>query len=500
MLRFQQTPEIPLGHQFLSSDYAVRINGKDCDVRSCRVSAMPYNCLWPGHQRPLDQTELASYISFESDGPVDLRVTPLIAFGKPVVRPLSKGIVPGCKNGIITFRLEKPGFYVLELEDAHKVLHIFFNVPEEFPEKANATYYFGPGIHYANKINVKDNDSIYIDRDAVVYGAIKGDGVKNVRIFGHGVLDGSSFERVYRNTYLELPNNNMFFVNSADIRISGVILMASPTWTAAFFHCEDVQIDNVKVVGQWRYNSDGIDFSNSVHCSVKHTFVRCFDDVLVIKGIPDFESEPCSDISFEDCVLWCDWGRTCEVGAETWGSEISHIRFEDCDLIHNSNAALDIQAAGPAPVHDIVFKNLRVEYQAYNMIEVYQAADEEPFTPQCGTMRLLCVENERWVLSAQYSVIKDVTFQDIAVTVEGNAPLPKIMLISSDREMENPYVYPVAPQWNAFHCLEAPFEIPEVEFGRITLDNVTINGKKLTDIHELPCQSNKNATGNLEIK
>ena len=67
MLRLQQTPKAFPGCQLTNSDYEVQINGQPCAVRACRVSAMPFNRIWPGHQRPLDQTELASYISFESD-------------------------------------------------------------------------------------------------------------------------------------------------------------------------------------------------------------------------------------------------------------------------------------------------------------------------------------------------------------------------------------------------------------------------------------------------
>ena len=37
--------------------YRVRVNGIDAPTDAARVSAMPYNRRWPGHQRTLDQTE-----------------------------------------------------------------------------------------------------------------------------------------------------------------------------------------------------------------------------------------------------------------------------------------------------------------------------------------------------------------------------------------------------------------------------------------------------------
>lgn len=130
------------------------------------------------------------------------RITPDRSFRKATLRPLSKNIELAVLNGAISFRLEKPGFYVLELDDSHNALHIFFNAPNDFPEKAGATFYFGPGKHFANVITLKDNDTVYIDASAIVYGALYGQGVKNVHIFGHGVIDGSSFERIGRPTYM----------------------------------------------------------------------------------------------------------------------------------------------------------------------------------------------------------------------------------------------------------------------------------------------------------
>lgn len=55
---------------------------------------MPYNTVWPGCQRPMDQTEVASFISFEMDSPVTLELSVRKDVQEAVVRPLSRGIVP----------------------------------------------------------------------------------------------------------------------------------------------------------------------------------------------------------------------------------------------------------------------------------------------------------------------------------------------------------------------------------------------------------------------
>ena len=78
--------------------------------------------------------------------------------------------------------------------------------------------------------------------------------------------------------------------------------------------------EDVKVIGQWRYNSDGIDLHNMQNAQIIHCFARTFDDCLVIKGVHkvggmDTGHQSVRDILVENCVLWNDWGRALELGA-----------------------------------------------------------------------------------------------------------------------------------------------------------------------------------------
>jgi len=57
----------------LSEDYTLRVNGRAVPVYSCRVSAVPFNQVWPGYQRPVDQTELAGFAYWEMTRPVTVK-------------------------------------------------------------------------------------------------------------------------------------------------------------------------------------------------------------------------------------------------------------------------------------------------------------------------------------------------------------------------------------------------------------------------------------------
>ena len=51
----------------ISKDFKVLVNGQEATVYTCRISKNPINAHWPGHQRSVDQSELASFINIVSD-------------------------------------------------------------------------------------------------------------------------------------------------------------------------------------------------------------------------------------------------------------------------------------------------------------------------------------------------------------------------------------------------------------------------------------------------
>ena len=81
-----------INFKLYNDDYTVEINGKEYKTRDCRVSAMPFNRPWPGHQREFDQSESAAFISIYSNEAVTLRVRYKRGFDNPIVRPSSKGV------------------------------------------------------------------------------------------------------------------------------------------------------------------------------------------------------------------------------------------------------------------------------------------------------------------------------------------------------------------------------------------------------------------------
>ncbi|MBL7042856.1 MAG: hypothetical protein ISR77_29735 [Pirellulaceae bacterium] len=83
----------PAGEEPLD-DYEVRVDGKPVFVYRARVSAVPFNQVWPGYQRPLDQTEQASFAYWDMSGPVSVEITSKRSLDNVAIRPTSYGIRP----------------------------------------------------------------------------------------------------------------------------------------------------------------------------------------------------------------------------------------------------------------------------------------------------------------------------------------------------------------------------------------------------------------------
>ena len=76
----------------LCSRFSVALNGEYAPVSAARVSAMIFNRGWPGHQRSLDQTEIAGFVRVQSNECVNAVVELNEVIKDACVRPLSKEI------------------------------------------------------------------------------------------------------------------------------------------------------------------------------------------------------------------------------------------------------------------------------------------------------------------------------------------------------------------------------------------------------------------------
>ncbi len=370
------------------NDYEVLVNGVPAELNTARVSAYPFNRRWPGHQRQIEQTELINFLSMESDGEVELTIIPRVPSFAVRIRPrsLEAGVTTDA-DGVIRVRVTGAAQFTVEPYGRSRALHVFIDPPAAYRvDRADPQLlYFGAGEHDVGDLYLQSGQTLYLDEGAVLYATLYALHAENIRILGRGILDNSRhretvlFEASVENNKAAVANakrnHAVNFVCCKNVEVDGITIRDSLCYNLTALSSENVQINNLKIIGAWRFNSDGVHFANCQNCSLTNSFLRTFDDSICVRGFANYDydhflndeqqealSFVCKNILIKNCVVWNDWGKNLQVGTETYSNEITSIRFEDCKLIHTSGYALTIWLVDNARVHDVAFVRTLVEY------------------------------------------------------------------------------------------------------------------------------------------
>ena len=122
--------KFPIEYEKISQEYKVSCGGEKVGVYSCDVSAVPFNQVWPGYQRPENQTEKSAYIMLSSDEAITLEIEPRSSFEKVTVRPLLRKTETTIENGKVSVLFPQAGQYAIEFDNSHHVLNVFYQSPK----------------------------------------------------------------------------------------------------------------------------------------------------------------------------------------------------------------------------------------------------------------------------------------------------------------------------------------------------------------------------------
>lgn len=483
---FMKIYSFPQDYEKKSEDFIVSYNGKKIDVYSCDVSAYPLNRVWQGKQRDFYQTEKSSFVMFGSDDAVTVDIKTVFAFDTVCVRPLSKNIKPVIKDGTVSIKFPKSGQYSVEFDDMHSTLAVFINPETEFCNEKKDVLYFGAGVHIIDeRIELQDNQTVFIDEGAVLYGSINATDKKNVSIVGYGILDNSRMMRadeingcaVLAANAGKMTGNPVFFNRCENVLIDGITIVDSSGWNIYLDGCTNAKINNIKLIGQWRYNADGCDFCNCTNGIIQNSFLRTFDDCITVKGFKLNNMLPVQNILVQSCVLWCDWGRALEVGAETCAPYIQGITFQDCDIIHGSAVMMDIQHGDRASINNILFDDIRIEYSGNEQKLIIQTEENEVYpdtdTDAVPIPFVLTAGVTMWSIDDYSGNMSDIYFKNIKITTHK----------------------PMIPQGSEIMSRNADSKINNVYFENITVNDERCNFEMLgvkigSGAYEIYCDKN----------
>lgn len=469
----------------ISNDFALKVNGQSVPVYTARVSAVPFNQVWPGYERPIDQTELASFATFDFSGSAQITVELLSQSPEEVaVRPKEYDIRPEVSGRSVSFSLSQPLQFTLEINGFHHALHLFANPMEDFCQYQGkpGVHYYGPGIHKAGLIRLQSNETLVLDHGAVVHGGVIAENGEHIRILGRGILDSSLYPRVEllpEEQRKQAVNGCIRLLHCKDVTITGIILRDSNAWTITPIDCNRLLFENLKLIGMWRYNSDGIDLCNCQDAEIRHCFLRTFDDGVVLKGLPYMGKDSQGQLRLgesdlarckvTDCVFWCDWGRAIEIGVETYCDHMEDVLFSHCHIIRTAHVALDIQNGHRARIERVRFEDISFEVDPHPLPCILQTApgQQYPGKPGQGSPQLFAAYVFLWEPQpiGERGSIRQVTVKNVRVY---GGPHPDSQLYGYD----------------SAHRVE-----------NLTFENISFNQQKAGNLEQLQCQIGAHCDG-----
>lgn len=348
-----------------STTAAMKVDGHELFVYDTAVNNTH---TWQNNYKPSLST--APITSFDFDGaPVTMEITvnDQTELGDVVVRPLAKGIVPEVAGNVITFQIPEPDVYTVEWGgSAMNAMHIFANsIDYDAPtESTDTVKYIGPGAWSIDTMVLKDGMEVYISGGAVIQGIMVGNGVNDAKVWGHGWFDGSNHDSWMlssRTAYVPISLRE-----SGNIDISGIALLDPNAWCLEIYDCDNVNVDGVKIISA-RPNGDGITIQSSRDITVSNSFVRSWDDSLVVKNYSNVKGSDSANITFDGCQIWTDLAQSMEIGYETnkggkLKPTIQNITFQNITVLHNFHKpVMSIHNADDAAISGIRYSNIIVE-------------------------------------------------------------------------------------------------------------------------------------------
>lgn len=426
-----------------------------------------YQVMVNGISVPVYDTPIASYAVFDFSGEANVEVNTMYDVRWVDIRPLRAGLkTEYTGDNSFRFKLNKPENLSLELNGRirQQPLFIFAGKHEtNRPSKSdkNVIWFEGGKLYKDVKLELQDNQTIYIEGDAVVQGYIFAKGKKNIRICGRGILDGS-----FNKTTEGNDNRFISLTDCENVLIEDITLHNASTWQIALFHCNKAGISRVRIVSE-SGSDDGMDIFRCTNVVVDGVFAHTKDDCVAIKSGGDYPADqPTDNILVKNCVFWNSiWRNAIEVGFELYSNEVKNIRFENIDVIHvEDGATMSIHNAGQAHVHGVTFENIRVEDSRQKLFDVAiffsQWGSDGNRDPEFTTKYYLhgawdgvqkIPEGTEAYHSQFRGTISEITFKDIQV-IGGLLP------------------------FSVFHGFDSVRNV-----SGIRIENLTYMGKRLTD-------------------
>lgn len=278
---------------------------------------------------------------------------------------------------------------------------------------------------------------------------------------------------------IQRPMYMVWLHNCNHSGVSNVCLEGAMDWNLCVDGCDNIEIKDVVINGNRHVaNTDGIDVMGSSNVDVRHCFVSCADDGLVVKAPRGHEHDGINvsddgrmggthHVHFEDCVV-LTVANSFKIGTETF-YDISDISVENChfmlpDIYPGTCSGIAIESSDGSNVSNVRVKNITMDnvscplFVCLNKRNKFGYEDEQDKEKRYfgGSIEEVTIENVKAVNAEVPSIItgyrmeddkgKDLGKIDIkSFSVEYRDDIEEINLLSSIHESVTDY-----PENNSF--------------------------------------------------
>ena len=340
-----------------SSNVSMKANGVSVGVFDTTVNN---SHTWVGYYPPLSSARVAI---FDFDGTANVTLTVNYYVGSATIRPLADGVTPTIThNGntsYISFKIKQAGQYSVELNGNLTDAVMIFASKIEAAPSGNVIKVSSGQARYEN-ITVGNGQTLYIEGGAAVYGRVFCQSGSTVA--GRGIIDQSHMG-TWGGSNGQYPMSIEFANN---VHVNGVSVLNSSCWNYQIYNSNHVYLDNIKIVSA-RPNGDGISIQSSDNVHVTNSFIRTWDDGVVLKN---YSSNNTHDVYVENCRFWTDLAQSMEIGFETnagYGGTCANpsiyaVKFNNITVMHALHKApISIHNGDNAEIHDITWSNITIE-------------------------------------------------------------------------------------------------------------------------------------------
>ncbi len=334
------------------------------------------------------------------------------------IRPLSRGINTRINGNTISFKVSGPDRLYIEINDLPELCLFADPFESDVPSSEDTDVrYFGPGVHRPGFITLEENETLYIAAGAIVYGGIRADGVKNIRVMGRGILDGEyEYERMVR------------IDNSSKIYFEGITIRNGKNWINTLTNCQEVTYRDIKVLS-FGNSGDGINPLGCRDFVIRNCFLRCTDDCIAVKTPRAYLNAENIQV-YDNTMVGYAFSDGFTIGFETRGSYIKNITVKNCDILQSrggsrvdGHSAFSIVCDGPAEISNIRFEDIRVERAEEKLFELIITDGKKYGNDPPGHIREIIVRNVIWHHKGEISLrgfnedhkVQQLTFENCLV-------------------------------------------------------------------------------------